>query len=197
MASLAGVASGSKQRIEAVSADLLARHGYNGMGLKALSQAAGLPYGSIYHHFPGGKEEIAASAIGNLGALVRELLESLFASMPVDRAVLAMFDYMAGRLEASDWADGCPIGTPAQDGATDSAVVRAACEVALGQMVVTIAGALATAGVAAERADDLATSVVAAYEGATILARVQRSAAPLRSTARTMATLMGDAVSSA
>jgi TetR/AcrR family transcriptional regulator, lmrAB and yxaGH operons repressor len=184
------VASGSKERIEVVSGDLLARHGYNGMGLKAVSQAAGLPYGSIYHHFPGGKEEIAASAIGNLGALVGQLLESLFASMPADRAVVAMFDYMAKRLEASDWTDGCPVGTPAQDGANDSAVVRQACDAALGQMVDAIAAALATAGMAETPAHDLATTVMAAYEGATMLARVQRSAAPLHATAATMAALV-------
>jgi TetR/AcrR family transcriptional repressor of lmrAB and yxaGH operons len=184
------VASGSKERIEAVSGDLLARHGYNGTGLKAVSQAAGLPYGSIYHHFPGGKEEIAASAIGNLGALVGQLLESLFASMPADRAVVAMFDYMAGRLEASDWSDGCPVGTPAQDGANDSATVREACDAAFGAMVTAIAAALVDAGVAEPSARDLATTVIAAYEGATLLARVQRSAAPLHATATTMATLV-------
>ena len=184
------MASGSKERIEAVSADLLARHGYNGMGLKALSQAAGLPYGSIYHHFPGGKEEIAASAIDSLGTVVAQLLESLFTRLPPDRAVGAMFDYMAGRLEASDWADGCPIGTPAQDGAADSAVVRRACDVALGHMVTAIGAALIEAGVAEPRAHDLATAVVAGYEGATILARVQRSAAPLHATAAIMASLL-------
>ena len=184
------MASGSKERIEAVSADLLARHGYNGMGLKALSQAAGLPYGSIYHHFPGGKEEIAASAIANLGAVVAQLLESLFASVPADRAVVAMFDYMAGRLEASDWAEGCVIGTPAQDGAVDSPIVREACEAALGQMTTVIGRALVDAGVAPGTADGLAVTVVAAYEGATMLARVQRSAAPLHTTATTLADLL-------
>jgi TetR/AcrR family transcriptional regulator, lmrAB and yxaGH operons repressor len=191
------VATGSKERIEAVSADLLARHGYNGMGLKALSQAAGLPYGSIYHHFPGGKEEIAASAIANLGAVVGELLESLFASVPADRAVVAMFDFMAGRLEASDWVEGCVIGTPAQDGAADSALVRRACEVALGHMATVIARALVDAGVAADTADGLAVTVVAAYEGATMLARVQRSAAPLDATAATLADLLRTATATA
>jgi TetR/AcrR family transcriptional repressor of lmrAB and yxaGH operons len=191
------VASGSRERIEAVSGDLLARRGYNGMGLKAVSQAAGLPYGSIYHHFPGGKEEIAASAIGSLGALVHQLLAALFASRPADQAVVAMFDYMAGRLEASDWSDGCPVGTPAQDGANDSAAVRQACDAALGHMVAAIAAALVRAGLPQQRAHDLATSIVAAYEGATMLARVQRSAAPLHATAATMAALVHSAITTA
>ncbi|HEV7757570.1 MAG TPA: TetR/AcrR family transcriptional regulator [Acidimicrobiales bacterium] len=191
------MASGSKERIEAASGDLMARHGYNGMGLKAVSQAAELPYGSIYHHFPGGKEEIAASAIASLGALVGQLLESLFASRPPDRAVTAMFDYMADRLEGSDWADGCPVGTPAQDGANDSVTVREACDAAFGAMVTAIAAALVDAGVAETPAHDLATTVIAAYEGATLLARVQRSAAPLHATAEVMATLLRTATGAA
>ena len=188
------MATGSKERIEAVSSDLLARRGYNGMGLKAVSEAAALPYGSIYHHFPGGKEEIASSAITSIGAVVTQLLEVLFASAPADKAVRQMFDYMAGRRAGSDWADGCPVGTPAQDGSADSPSVRAACDAAFGAMIVAITEALVTAGLKKKAAGDLATTVVAAYEGATMLARVQRSAAPLASTGDVMARLVEAAV---
>ncbi|OWY59044.1 TetR family transcriptional regulator, partial [cyanobacterium TDX16] len=57
------MAEGSKQRIQTVALDLLSRHGYAGTGIKAVSEASGLPYGSIYHHFPGGKEELVVSAL--------------------------------------------------------------------------------------------------------------------------------------
>ena len=184
------MASGSKERIETGSSELLAPRGYNGMALKAVSEAAGLPYGSIYHHFPGGKEEIAASAIGSIGAVVGRLLEALFASRPPDKAVRAMFDYMSGRLTASDWSDGCPIGTPAQDGAADSEAVRLACDVALGAMVTAVSGALVTAGLKKKAAGELGTTIVATYEGATMLARVQRSAVPLQAAGDAMARLV-------
>jgi len=182
--------SGSKARIETVSSELLARRGYNGMGLKAVSEAAGLPYGSIYHHFPGGKEEIAASAIGSVGTVVGGLLETLFASRPPDKAVRAMFDHMSGRLAASEWADGCPVGTPAQDGAADSEAVRHACDVALEVMVTAVSAALVDAGLKRKLAGELGTTIVAAYEGATMLARVQRSAVPLQAAGNTMARLV-------
>ncbi|HET6952890.1 MAG TPA: TetR/AcrR family transcriptional regulator [Acidimicrobiales bacterium] len=185
--------SGSKDRITAVSSDILARRGYHGMGLKALSAAAELPYGSIYHHFPGGKEEIAAAAVAGVGDVVAGLLDTLFAERPPEEAVGLMFDFMAGRLADADFATGCPVGTPALDGSADSAALRAACDRALRQMVAAIATGLARAGAAPDTAGDVAVTVVAAYEGATLLARVERSDAPLRAAARAMAGLVGAA----
>jgi TetR/AcrR family transcriptional repressor of lmrAB and yxaGH operons len=185
------VPAASKQRIEEVARDLMARRGYHGMGLKAVSDAAHLPYGSIYHHFPGGKEEIAAAAIVVSGDLIGGLMEALFAGTPPPDAVRAMFDFMAGRLEASDWAEGCAIGTPALDGGDDSAVVREACEHAFGRMIAAVAAGLTAAGRPADEAHALATTVIATYEGATMLARVQRSRAPLDDAARTLLTLLG------
>ncbi len=182
--------AGSKQRIEDVARDLMSRRGYNGMGLKAVSDAAELPYGSIYHHFPGGKEQIAAAAIAATGEVLGELLRALFTTTPPDQAVQAMFDFMVGRLEQSDWSEGCAIGTPALDGTDESADVRLACVAAFGHMVDPIAEGLVTAGMGDDDAHDLATTILAAYEGATMMARVQRSAAPLRATAKAMISLL-------
>ena len=85
------------------------------MGLKALSEATGLPAGSIYHHFPGGKDEIAAIAIVETAEAVAQLLESLLAEGVTDAAVGRMFAFMADRLEATDFVAGCVVGTPALD----------------------------------------------------------------------------------
>jgi TetR/AcrR family transcriptional repressor of lmrAB and yxaGH operons len=184
------MASGSRARIEAVSSDLLARRGYNGMGLKAVSEAADLPFGSIYHHFPGGKEEIAAAAIAGTGATVEELLRAVFAD-GVDAAGLrAMFTFMSAQLSRSGWSKGCPIGTPAQDGAAESDLVREACATALAQVVKVLADALVRDGLRRKAAQDLAVTIVAAYEGATMLARVQRSEAPMTATCDAMVRLV-------
>lgn len=39
------------------------RKGYDGASLSDLMQATGLQKGGLYHHFPGGKEEMAAAAL--------------------------------------------------------------------------------------------------------------------------------------
>ena len=108
-------AADAKPRIERAAAELLSRDGYNGMGLKALSKATDLPYGSIYHHFPGGKEEIATVAIVGTAVAIGELLTATLVDGVTDDAVRAMFGFMADRLEASDWVAGCVVGTPALD----------------------------------------------------------------------------------
>ena len=174
-----------------MTGELLARRGYNGMGLKAVSEAAGLPFGSIYHHFPGGKEEIAAHAIVRIGRAGADSLTALFAGSDSPEAALrAMFDFMADRLERSGWEAGCSVGTPAQDGPSDSEAVRQACDDALACMVDAVAGGLAGHGVPEGRAAGLATTVLAAYEGAALMARVQRSSAPLDRTVEAMVRLV-------
>lgn len=184
--------SDSRRRIEAAAAGLLARHGYHGFGLKALSEAAGLPYGSIYHHFPGGKEEIAVAAVTGTGTLIGRMI----AEAPPDAVGTTerLFAFMARKLERSDWADGCPVGTPGLDGASDVEAVRAACVAAFDSFEHAYARLLTELGVPPADAESLATTVVAAYEGATLLARVRRSDAPLRTVAAAVETLIRAAV---
>jgi AcrR family transcriptional regulator len=184
------VSRGSKDRIESAAADLLARDGFNGMGMKALSAAVALPYGSIYHHFPGGKEEIAVTAIlGNAG-VVGELLEANLAEGVTDDAIRRMFAFMAERLEASGWSMGCVVGTPAADDPTGAPQVRDACADGFALIVDPIAEALAAEGLDPADARALALTLIAAYEGATLLARAQHSREPLDSAAEAMVRLV-------
>ncbi|WP_280443253.1 TetR/AcrR family transcriptional regulator [Nocardia brasiliensis] len=180
--------SESRRRIEVAACELLARHGYHGFGLKALSEAACLPYGSIYHHFPGGKEEIAVAAITGTGTLAGRMIRQ--APTDVFATTATLFEFMTRKLAQSDWVDGCPIGTPALDGGSDVEAVRAACGAAFDAMEQAFAGLLAELGLSAQAAGELATTVVAAYEGATVLARVRRSADPLHTVATAMERLV-------
>jgi AcrR family transcriptional regulator len=182
--------SDSKARIESVAADLLARDGFNGMGLKALSEATGLPYGSIYHHFPGGKEEIAATAILSNAAVVGRLLAANLADGLTDDAIRRMFAFMAERLEASDWSSGCVVGTPAADDPSAAPAVRDAVAGGFALIVDPIAATLTRDGATPADARALALTLVAAYEGATLLARSHRSREPLDTAAEAMIRLV-------
>ena len=180
----------SKQRIEHEAAELLSRDGYNGMGLKALSEATGLPVGSIYHHFPGGKDEIASAAIASTAEAIARLLTALLADGVTDDAIGRMFGFMAGRLEATDWVAGCVVGTPALDDPTPAPDVLAACASGFEHLSEPIVAALVREGRSAGDAQDLAMTLLAAYEGATILARAQKSRAPLDAATASMIRLV-------
>jgi TetR/AcrR family transcriptional regulator, lmrAB and yxaGH operons repressor len=181
----------SKAHIEAAAADLLARDGFNGMGLKALSEATGLPFGSIYHHFPGGKEEIAATAILANATVVSELLEANLADGVTDDAIRRMFSFMADRLEASAWSMGCVVGTPSADDPAGSPRVAAAVTAGFALIVDPIAAALGRDGRLSGDARALALTIVSTYEGATLLARARRSREPLEAAAESMIRLVG------
>jgi TetR/AcrR family transcriptional regulator, lmrAB and yxaGH operons repressor len=184
------VTESTRVRIEQAAADLLARHGYSGMGLKALSEAAQAPFGSVYHHFPGGKEDVVASSIRSTGNQVATLLSLLFGpEADTERALETLFDFMARRLRDNDWSLGCPVGTPALDGSAESAEVAAACRDSMQAWVVVLAEHLARTGVEPLRANEIAAVIVASYEGATLVARVQRDAAILTTTCSAMVEL--------
>lgn len=186
------MASDSKRRVEVAAAELLARHGYHGFGLKALSEAAGLPYGSIYHHFPGGKEEIAVAAITGTGKLVGRMIQQ--ASEDVFATSASLFDFMAAKLSGSQWMSGCPVGTPALDGGSEVDAIRAACASAFDSMESGFSALLEDLGLPKSDARGIAVTVVAAYEGATLLARVRQSQAPLEIVSTQVARLISSAM---
>ena len=57
----------SRDRLLDAAVDLLQRQGYHGTGLNELLERSEAPRGSLYHYFPGGKEQIGAEAIGRAG----------------------------------------------------------------------------------------------------------------------------------
>jgi TetR/AcrR family transcriptional repressor of lmrAB and yxaGH operons len=122
--------------------------------------------------------------------MVGALLEGLFAE-GIDRSTLrAMFDFMADRLEDSDWNDGCTIGTPALDGSAASPAVREASRAAFDRMIEPMAAALECQGASRADALEVATTILSTYEGATMLARAQCSRAPLDLACRSLVRLV-------
>lgn len=182
--------SDARARIQHEAAELLSRDGYNGMGLKALSEASGLPAGSIYHHFPGGKDEIAATAIVETAEAIAQLLEALLVAGVTEDAIGRMFGFMADRLEATDFVAGCVVGTPALDDPTPAPRVLGACASSFERLAEPIVAAFVREGRCPEDARAMATTLLAAYEGATVLARARRSREPIDAAAAAMGRLV-------
>ena len=91
---------------------LLRRQGYAATGLNEIVSRSGAPEGSLYFHFPGGKEELAASAMERTGEELRGAIAAVIAAMPSASASLsALIDALGAGLEASGYRDGCPIAT--------------------------------------------------------------------------------------
>ena len=84
--------------------------GLHGVGLNEILKTAGLPKGSLYYHFPGGKEELALAAIANAEQEMTRFLEQMFARFddPLE-ALAAWIDSALQRIAASSFKLGCPL----------------------------------------------------------------------------------------
>jgi TetR/AcrR family transcriptional repressor of lmrAB and yxaGH operons len=161
------------------AARLFRRDGYHATSWRQLVDAAGTPWGSAHHHFPGGKEQLGVAAVEVGAAEMAAHIDAGFAARNPADAVRALCRMHAEELERSDFAEGCPIATVALETATASPAVAAACRQAFDDWQRRMADGFVRWGVARKRAAELATFLLAAVEGALLVARVSRSGAPL------------------
>ncbi|MFI8974975.1 TetR/AcrR family transcriptional regulator [Nocardia asteroides] len=175
----------TRTRLVESAAELFSRQGFGGTGIKAVLAAAEAPYGSLYHFFPGGKQELGAAALVHGGARYRELLESVYPpGTDVVEATAASFVQAAGFLEETDYGYACPIATIALEVANNDELMRNAAAEAFESWLEVLEERFTTAGMAADRAREVAVEIFCLIEGAVLLARTIRSVAPLHTAGR-------------
>ena len=172
--------SDTRTRIVRRSAELFRRQGYTGTGVKQIVAEASAPFGSVYHFFPGGKEQLGAEVIRWSGSIYGQLIDAFFepGADPVT-ATRAFFAAAADTLEETGYADACPIATVALEVSSTSEPMRQACAEVFDSWIQAAADRLVTCGLAPGQARSLAISMLASLEGAFVLARALRSTEPL------------------
>jgi len=162
------------------SAELFRRQGYAGTGIKQILAAANAPFGSLYHFFPGGKEQLGAEAVRTSGALYGQLLPAIFDAAPdLVTGVEAFFAGAAEHLAQTDYADACPIATVALEVSSASEPLREACADVFEGWIDAATERFAAGGLDRTTARSTAIAMIAALEGAFVLARALRSVEPL------------------
>lgn len=174
------MASDTKDRIMDTSAELFRRQGYTATGVKQIVAAANAPFGSLYHFFPGGKEQLAAEVIRSSGQLYIQLFATIALQAPdVLTAVHDFFSGAAETLKETDYADACPIATVALEVASTSEPLREATAEVFESWIAGATEYFAAAGIPRETARELALSMLSLLEGAFIFCRAMRSVEPL------------------
>jgi AcrR family transcriptional regulator len=171
----------TRERIVQTSAELFRRQGYNATGVKQIVTAAQAPFGSIYHHFPGGKEQLGAEAIRRSGALYELLIPAVFDPAPdLPTAVRAFFAGAAEHLVQTNYKDACPIATVALEVSSSSEAMREACADVFESWIAAGVPRFTEGGLDAETSRQLVIGMISALEGAFVLARATRSTEALR-----------------
>jgi TetR/AcrR family transcriptional repressor of lmrAB and yxaGH operons len=174
-------ATDSKGKTLAAAAKLFRQQGYHGTALHDILAAGGSPRGSLYFHFPKGKEEIGEAALTLAGEAVRQALaKAAEASESAEIFLVRIVRGMAADLERSDYREGCPIATTALETSAQSDVLGAATRTAFQKWESEIKRGLERFGMPTEQAELVATTVLSQIEGALLLARTYRSLEPLR-----------------
>jgi AcrR family transcriptional regulator len=178
----------TRDRIIDASAELLRRQGYAGTGVKQIVAAAQAPFGSIYHHFPGGKEELGAAAIRRSGALYELLIPAVFDPAPdLVSAVRLFFEGAAAHLEESEYEDACPIATVALEVSSTSDTMREACADVFESWIAAGLPRFTAEGLDEATSRELVIGMIAALEGAFVLARAAQSTEALHVAGEMMA----------
>jgi AcrR family transcriptional regulator len=160
---------------------LFRRQGYAATGVNQILEAANVKAGSLYHHFPDGKQELAAAVVESAGGEIERLLRRFLASdSPVADVVDGWIDLLVAQL-ASDQRDGCPIEPIATESVNASAQVRDASARAFAGWSAAVADRLRADGWPAPDAARTALAVIALIEGALVLSRIAGDQAALAS----------------
>jgi TetR/AcrR family transcriptional regulator, lmrAB and yxaGH operons repressor len=170
---------------------LVEAKGCHGTGLNEVLALAGAPRGSLYYHFPDGKDQLVAAALTTAGREVDDLIAELAETASTARdLVVALLDRLATRMAEADYAKGCPIATVALEVSATNGGLQTVCGDIYAGWQRALADVLRADGHDAAEADELAAVALALIEGALVLARARRSRLPIEQAGRRVARLL-------
>jgi MYXO-CTERM domain-containing protein len=170
----------TKERILDTTSALFLRYGYSGTGLKQIVTDANAPFGSLYHFFPGGKQQLGDEVIRRSGQMYLEIVEAVFDAAPdLVTGVRDVFWGAAEVLRQTDYIDACPIATVALEVASSNDTLRQATADVFDSWIAATSARLARGGVPVSDAGDLATVLIQLLEGGFMLSRAKQTTEPM------------------
>lgn len=171
-------------------ARLLRDQGYTATGRAQLLAESGVSNGSLYHHFPGGMEQLAEAALQASGQAVAEALGEALNGAPNAALGLARFLDIARGPGDAGTCPGCPITPTALESPIISPRLRATAALCFDQWEGLIAARLRADGWPESSVAETASAALALVEGALLLARVSAQVEHLDNAKRAALTLL-------
>ena len=181
----------TRQRMLDSAVRLFREHGYNGTGFRDIVAHSNSPRGSIYHHFPGGKAQLGVEAVESSGRFINGLIEQGVEGEDFVVGFERFWRWWIRFIEADDFQAGCPVVGVAVEAHPEAPELADAASRVFSDWERTVAVSLRKAGVAREEeALGLATLILGALEGSTVLARAAGNREPLVRTGKQLASLL-------
>ncbi len=181
-----------RDRLVGAMSESLRERGYGSSAIKDVLGRADATAGSMYHFFPGGKEELAEAAVREVGTASTTLLAAILdESDSVAAGVVAFYEALIADMEASDFRFGCPIGVPATEAPEAVQGIREAGDAVFSGWIAAMSTALEAEGWDPAAALIAARFAVSAYEGASTVSRACRDTSMLRDTLTVVYDVLG------
>lgn len=170
----ASATPGARDRILEAAIFLMRQSGLSGAGINQLITRSGAPKGSVYYHFPQGKQQITGEALALYAQRVAQAFERALSSKtkPGDK-IRVLFRFVADRFEEGGFDQSCAAGAVALDLDVDVNAIRPVIAAAFASWQAVIASHLSIRSRA--RRESLAGLVLSTIEGAYIRGRAERS----------------------
>ena len=161
------------------AAQVMRERGAAGVTIDEVLARSGAPRGSVYYHFPDGRNQILTEALRYSGDAITAMIDD--AAGWGARALLREFvEFWVRQLSDSNFTAGCPVVAAAIGSDDDDPKLSADAGVILGRWCAALTRAFVNDGFDDAGAASLAVTSIAALEGAIVLCRSTRSADPLR-----------------
>jgi AcrR family transcriptional regulator len=192
------MASNARERMVDSALELFRQHGYNGTSLRDVVAHSGGPWGSLHHYFPEGKAQLGVEAVEVAG----DAIEAVFRQSTNEggdfvEAFEWTWSWWTGYVVGDDFVAGCPVAGVALEAHTNSPRLAIAADRVFERWQSFVATGLQISGLDQDEAKDLAALIIAAQEGATLMARAARSPEPLERAGASLTRLMRDRLAKA
>lgn len=192
---MAKVSSAREGLIDA-AVELFRARGFEGVGVAELLEKSGAPRGSLYFHFPGGKQEIGVEAVKRVGEVVANQLRGLHESgVDLETFVERVFQETATGISDREYKASCPIAAIAAEMGNANPNLGEAVRAAFAAWEREIKAAATAQGMTEANAAAFASAMLASIEGAMVVSKAQRSVAPHINAARAMKALAASLLS--
>ena len=170
---------GTRHKLVQAAVALMRRTGLTGAGINEVVRESGAPKGSVYHFFPGGKQQIVAEALAEYATTVVDFIDATLQRKRTPASkVKALFDAFAERVEQGRYQSSCAAGTVCLDLDADSEALREVVARCLDRYVDVIARHFECDD--PQRSRSFAGLLLSAIEGAYIRSRAHRTGEPFR-----------------
>lgn len=181
----------ARDRLVSATIEQLTLQGYAGTSVKTICSSSEATIGSLYHHFPGGKDELVAVALRAAGEENLTRFYRHFLPAPdLASGARAFFTAAATDLVAANWRQPCPVASVAAEVSSSHPALRDVCADIINGWIEAGTSQFTERGLADDRARTAVVLALTTLEGAFILARTMRSTKPLEDAGELLANLL-------